>query len=268
VGHVVTYPWQPFGSVPTPVADRRDHSVNGALVEGYNTSAAVLRTKTDGHVAGGYVGGGVGNKSILGHWLSAPLLLSALVSIEFTVLRITPEATFLPPLTNGYAVNVLPYANLVVDLGPPIYGPGSGGVVILVFGDVNNTLLLGAYSVPGVNQHRCIWTAGAPGSGVLAVLGKGMFVSPSPPGALFVPASQAAPAIYLAASWQAFAFDVAAIAAAYPAATILNAFSGDGGLPLAPTITSGVMMMMIGSSGSKTQNAVQVLDWKLNGVSI
>ena len=247
---------------------RRDHSVNGALVEGYDTARPVLRTKTDGHVVGAYTGLGLGNKAIIGHFLPAPMLLSALVSVDITVERITPEATFLPPITNGYAINVLPYLNLVVDLGPVgIIGPGSGGIAILVFGDVNNVLLLGAYSVPGVNQHRCLWTAGDPGSGVLVVNGAGMFVSPSPAGALFVPASQNAPLIYLAASWQNFAFDVAAIVAAYPGAMIVNAYSADNGLPKSPTITSGVMAM-IGSSSLTTQNAVRVLDWQLNGVSI
>jgi hypothetical protein len=108
-------------------------------VDAFSSGSAILRTKTDGHVAGGYAGGGVGNKSILGHFLAAPLPLASLVSIEFTVLRITPEATFIPPLTNGYAVNVLPYANLVVELVP-----GSGVYSIFVFGDVNNTLLPGA----------------------------------------------------------------------------------------------------------------------------
>jgi hypothetical protein len=249
-------------------AARRDHSVNGALVDAFSSGSAILRTKTDGHVAGGYAGGGVGNKSILGHFLAAPLPLASLVSIEFTVLRITPEATFIPPLTNGYAVNVLPYANLVVELVP-----GSGVYSIFVFGDVNNTLLLGAYSVPGADQHRCVWTAASPGSGVLVVNFKGMatFVPGPTCNAILVgPAAQGVTPVIgvtTAAAWQAAAYSIAQILAVYPLAQIVNAFSGDGGLPLTPTITSGVMMM-IGSSGAKAQNAVQLLDWKLNGVPI
>jgi hypothetical protein len=261
VGHVVTFPWQPFGSVPTPVPDRRDHSVNGANVDGFGTSAAILRTKTDQHTAGAYAGGGVGNKSILGHFLAAPLALSALVSIEYTVELLTPEQTLL-------AVNTVPYMNLVVELVP-----GSGIYSVFVFGDVNNVLLLGAYSTPALNQRKCVWTAASPGSGVLVVNYKGMvtFVPGPTANAILVgpPAQGVVPVIgvTVASGYQSSAYSIAQILAVYPLAQIVNAFSGDGGLPKTPNITSGVLLI-IGSSASSLQNAVKVLDWKLNGLGI
>lgn len=247
----------------TMVDNRRDHSVNGARVDLFNTTQAILRTMTNSNPLGGYAGGGVGNKAILGHFLTAPLLLSALVSIDFTVLRITPEET---PL----AVNSLPYANLVIELDPV----GAPGVYsIFVFGDVNNPLLLGAYSVPGLNQHRCLWTAASPGSGVLVVNFKGILTfvpGPTANAILVGPAAQGLNPIIgvtLASAWQTAAYSIAQIVAVYPLARIVNAFSADGGLPKSPTVTSGVMMI-IGSSSNSLQNAVQVLDWKLNGLSI
>jgi hypothetical protein len=204
---------------------------------------------------------GVGNKSILGHFLAAPLLLSALVSVEYTVELLTPEQRLL-------AVNTVPYGNLVVELVP-----GSGIYSIFVFGDVNNALLLGAYSTPALNQRKCVWTAASLGSGVLVVNYKGMvtFVPGPTANAILVPAPAqgVVPVIgvTIASGYQATAYSIAQILAVYPLARIVNAFSADGGLPKTPNITSGVMMI-IGSSSNSLQNAVRVLDWKLNGLDI
>ncbi len=240
------------GSGLTMIDNRRDHSVNGARVDLFNTTQAILRTMTNSNPAGGFAGGGTGNKAILGHFLPAPMPLGALVSVEFTVLRLTPEQTAL-------GVNSLPYINLVVELSP-------GLIVVMVFADVNNPLLLGAYSTPAPNQHRCVWTAASPGSGIMVVNDEGMATFPIPPGPILVPVSQG-PAQTVAAAWMSHAYTLASIVAAYPGAMILNVYTADGGLPKSPTITSGVMMI-IGSSTNSLQNAVQVLDWKLNGLSI
>lgn len=68
------------------------------------------------------------------------------------------------------------YMNLVVELVA-----GSGVYSIFDFADVNNPLLLGVYSTPGPNLHRCVWTAGAPSSGVMVVNDQGMATFPIPP---------------------------------------------------------------------------------------
>lgn len=242
---------------------RRDHSVNGALVDGLYTSTPILRTKTDQHTAGAYAGGGTGNKAILGSRVAAPVLLSALVSIEFTVEFLTPEQL---PL----AVNTTPYMNLVVELDPA----GAPGVyTIFVFGDVLNPLNQGTYSVPGPDQHKCVWTPGG-GNDVLVVNMRGMstFLAIAPftcTANLVLPSQGPAPVIgvTLANTWQSRAYSIAGIVAVYPAARIVNAYSGDGGLPKSPNITAG-LLLIAGSSANTLQNAVRVLDWRLNGASI
>lgn len=244
--------------VDVDVPGRRDHSVNGASVDRFYTNLPILRTKTDTHPTGSYAGGGLGNKAILGHNFASPLLLSALVSIEFTAELLTPEQV---PLT----VNTKPYANIVVEMDP-IGDPGNYS--ILLFGDTGSPLLLGVYSTPALNQHKCVWTAALAGSGVQVVnLKKMIGASPAPPGAVFVAASQGPVPPYISGSWPSWAYSIAGIVATYPLARIVNAYTADGGLPKSPNITSG-LMLVIGSSSNSIQNAVRILDWKLNGDAI
>jgi hypothetical protein len=263
----MTFPrWFPnfgSGSGLTPVADRRDHSVNGASVDLFNTTSALLRTKTDQHTAGAYAGGGTGNKAILGHFLSAPMLLSDLVSIEWLAELLQPEA--LGP-------NTIPYANLVVEMDP-VGDPANYSILSL--GDIDSViahgLSLGVFSSPTSTQRRLVWTAGSPTSNVQVVLLKKMIgASPAPPGAIEVAAVQGPavpPGAYTTASWMTWAYSIPAIVARYPSARIVNAYTADGGLPKSPTIVSG-LLLIIGSSGNTIQNAVRVLDWQLNGAPI
>lgn len=245
----------PGGGGPGFVPNRRDHSVNGASVDLFDLGMlATLRTKTDQHGPGAYTGPGAGNKAILGHFLPAPMPLADLVEIVFTVERLTPEATAL-------SGNTLPYGNLVVELVP-----ASAIYSLLVFGAVGNPLLLGVYSTPTPTQHRCVWTAALPTSGVLVVRDKGMATFPIPPGPIIVPVSQG-PAQTVPGAWQTHAYSVAGILGAYPAAQIVNAYSADNGMPQLPTVTSGVMMI-IGDSLNVAANAVRVVEWTLNGEPI
>ncbi len=238
------------------VPDRRDHSVNGASVESHTTPNPILKTHADVNPAGSYNGGGAGNKAILGHFFSAPLLLSALASVEWTVELLAPESVPIGP-------NVRPYGNLVVEMDP-IGAPGVYS--ILLIGDVANPLPLGTYSVPKPNQFRCVWSAAADQT-IVVLLSKMITSSPAPPGTILVaPASGPAPPL-VSGSWPSWSFTIASIVAVYPLARIVNAASGDGGLPKSPTITGG-LMLICGSSGNFVQNAVRVLDWKLNASPI
>lgn len=78
------------------VPDRRNHAVNGASVEDFTAVAGsagpVLRTNTQVNAAGGFNGGGTGNKAMLGHWFTAPLPLGALASLQVDYEQLTPEA--------------------------------------------------------------------------------------------------------------------------------------------------------------------------------
>lgn len=236
---------------PDDLLDRRDHSVNGAWVDAWNRPAPepIFRQQTNRNPAGGYTGLGVGNKAILGHRVAAPLPLAALVSIEYTVTRLQPEAV---------GVNLIPYANLIVELAP------AGPIVVLVFGDVASPLILGTYSSPGPNQTTVAWSAAA--DGVLVVLDEGMCVFPNPPGPVLVPVSQGPIQGPTAGSWQSHAYSIAGILAVYPGAQIVNADPVDGGLPSA-TILAGVLLCT-GSSTNFVQSATRLNAWTLNGAPI
>lgn len=251
----MAYPETAYGESAglIPVPRRRDHSVNGGFVEYWNTTSPILRTNTDVNAPGAFNGGGIGNKAILGHFLDAPLPLGLLASLDYTTLALTPEVVG-PP-------NIIPYFNLVVELDP-IGDPGN--LSILVGGDVNNPLNLGAYSTPAVDRHRTLWTPGA--NFLMCVLDKKLCTFPNPPGPVIVPTSQGGPQGPTSATWQAHDYSIANILATYPNARIVNGSTLDGGMPKT-TVTAGIMLI-IGSSGGFTQNLVQLLEWKLNGVSI
>ena len=230
-------------------------------------SGPIFRSQTNANPAGGFTGGGTGNKGILGHFLGAAMPLGSLASVSWTVTNLQPEGPAGPGIP-------LPYANLIVDLGVPVVPPfAPGGIVILVFGDILApplALSLGTFSFPGPNQIKCVWTAAT--DGVLTVVGKGMAVFPDPPGPTIVPSPDGVqptgnvpPGI-----WQNYSRSIAAILAAYPAAVVLNANPLDGGMPggTAPgTIMSGVLLAA-GDSSNQRQHAARLNAWTLNGIAI
>lgn len=233
------------------VPQRRDHSVNGASAENWRNPSPILRTSTDNNPAGSYTGGGIGNKAILGHFLDAPLLLSAIVSIEWEQESLTPEAT---------GANIIPYGNLIVELDPV----GNPGVYsILVFGNAASALNLGTYTTPAPGVTKVVWTPATNFASV--VVDKGMAILPNPPGPVFVPVAQG-PAQSMPGAWPGHAYRISDILAVYPNARVVNANPADGGMP-ALTVIAGVLLVL-GDSGNKVQNAVQIRNWKLNGAAI
>jgi hypothetical protein len=71
----------------------------------------------------------------------------------------------------------------------------------------------------------------------------------------------------LPGTWPSNSYDLAAITGAYPAASLVEASSADGGLPKAPNKTPPILLVSGGSTNT-TIRAVQVYDVKLNGVPI
>lgn len=246
-GDVVT-----LGSLLAGLASRREHSVNGARVdEVRNPTGFILRTSANNNVAGSFTGGGIGNKAIAGHFLGAPLLLSALVSIEWIQDVLVPEAT---------GAVIRPFANLIVELDPA----GAPGVYsIFVLGDVSSALNLGTYTVLGPTRTQVQWTAAA--NFVNVVVDKGMVIFPNPPGPVLVPVAQG-PIQSVPNAWPAHAYRISDILAVYPNARIVDANPADGGMP-ANTIVSG-LTLILGDSNNKVQNAMQITAWKLNGAAI
>ena len=252
--------WQASGGGGggTIISSRRNHAVNGASVEDYGAGfplGPIMRTNTQPNAVGGFNGGGTGNKSILGHWLDAPLLLSAFASMQLDYERLTPEIT---------GANIVPYLNAIVELDPVNF---PGVLSVLSFGDPADVVLnTGTFSTIGVNLYRTVWTPGA--NGIQVVSDKGMGPpSPAPPSPLAgpptVPIFQgiAPPSL-----WTNHNYHLADILTAYPAARIVNGASGDGGLPK-NTPTAGVLVNL-GDSGNLAQNAIRINAWTLNGVSL
>lgn len=243
----VGFPGLAAAPAPADVPDRRDHSVNGAWVDGWNQTGSIFRTQTNTNPIGGYTGTGTGNKAILGHFLPAPLALAALAALSWTTTDLQPEG----PAGSGIPV---PYGNLVVELAP-------GLVAILVVGDSPTT---GTFTPLSATQTRVDWTPG--GNLVRVVNGKGMALFPNPPGPVFVPTTPPLPVQPSAAAWTGFAYAIADILAFYPGATILNVDPLDGGEP-ALTILSGVTLCA-GDSANHRQHAIRLDAWSLNGSAI
>lgn len=253
------------------VANRRDHSVNGAMVEFYRSAATplggpLMRMQTNRNVVGGYTGGGLGNKAILGHFLPAPgfMLLSDLVSVEYTSEKLTPEAV---------GVNLIPFGNLMVDLTP---GSPIPLIVVMVFGDVGNAVPTGIFTTPAPNQTKVVWmpqTAGPTAGGNLALVVNFEGMSGPPAAGLWpviVPKSFGPPGdptgLGGGSAWPGSGYRFADILAVYPLARIVNVDPLDGGLPAA-TIMSGITLNT-GSSANFVQNVAEILDWKVNGVAV
>ena len=246
--------------------DRRDHSVNGSLVDGFDGATPVLRTKTDAHPAGGYNGGGVGNKAILGFFAKGAMPLSALQSLAFVVEQLTPEA--------GLVGNVIPYMNVIVELDPQ--GPHAGVYSILSMMSREFPLLnLGSF-VDAAPIYSVSWDAQLHFCQVVS--DRGLFRTSLPlpvwdppfplagPPGQFVPPSVGVGGDPPPGSWTSRSYSLGQILGFYPLAQVVNASSLDGGMPKT-TITSG-LALVLGDSANVKQNACRLLSWKLNGADI
>lgn len=244
--------------------DRRDYSVNGARVDEFASYPPILRISTQRNPAGAFVGGGLGNKAILGH--ATPTLgvpLDELLGLAWTSYDLSPEGT---PIVSG---NEWPYVNLVVELGPQTIAPPAYS--ILSIAPTQFPLLnVGVESING-RERAIVWDALL--NNVQVVLDRGMYetppfvLPPGPwpaglPGAGYIPAAvgpgSGNPPV---GSWTSRSYTLSDITKTWPNARIINAYPADGGLPAATPVTG--FLLVIGDSANLAL-AIRRLDlWTL-----
>jgi hypothetical protein len=244
-----TYPSRSTGAASDfAYQNRVDCSVNSAHVESTYASLPVLHAQSGGNTAGGYNGGGTGNKCILGFRAGNGLPLGSLSSIEWTWLDLNPATSGLPV-----------YANVVIALNGPL---GSAPYKIGVIDPTTLPALNNGTTVLNPNGSRTTTWLGA-SMNLLIVNGLASpgfavgppFVAPTVPGAP------------LPGGWPSNSYSLAAILAAYPGATLAEASTLDGGLPKAPNKTP-PFMLVTGDSTNQIIRAFQLSDVRFNGALV
>lgn len=244
-----TYPSRSTGAASDfAFQNRVDCSVNSAHVESPYTAMPVLHAQSGGNTAGGYNGGGTGNKTILGYRVGNGLPLGSLVSLEWTWLDLNPATSGLPVYANlVIALNGLvgsaPYKIAVIDpASAPVLNNGAtvtnldGSFTTTWLGASMNLLIVNGLASPG-------FAVGPP------------FVTPTVIGAP------------LPGGWPSNSYSLADILAAYPAATLIEASSLDGGLPKAPNKTP-PFLLVTGDSTNQIIRAFRLSDVKFNGALV
>jgi len=248
-------PNPPFGGGGGPAftfPNRIDCSVNSGSVESPYSDTPVLHAQSGGHVAGGYNGGGVGNKSILGFIVGNFLPLAALTSIVWTWKDLNSP-------TPGLNV----YANLVCDIN----GDGSAYKILVVDPSSLPILNNGTTVTNGDGSKTTTFLAAS--MNVLVV--QGLPVPPLPPGGPGFIAPDEPPALIppygLPGGWPGVSYKISTILAAYPAARLAIASSGDGGMPKAPNKTP-PFMLVTGDSTNQLIRAFRLSNVTFNGVAV
>lgn len=222
--------------------DRGDFSVNKASVENAWSAQPVIKTQTGVNTAGGFNGGGTGNKSILGINAGVDLLLSLLTSIAFTW----------RPLVPYNPTPFKPYVNLIVELG----APAPPGFKILVI-DPSALASLNTHTTinNGDGTFTTTWNATANNIQVVNDV-------PGYPPGVPVPAVNLVPG----GSWLNRSYTLASIASAYPLAALRRVSSLDGGLPVA-TVTP-PFLIVGGDSGNNRIQAWELSSIAFNGAAV
>lgn len=231
-------------------SNRYDLSVNDGRVDAAQTASPVMITNTSLNNPGGFNGGGTGNKAILGFKGHAGLPLGQLKTLSF-------EWEIVAPLEPSLLF-AAPYVSIVLELAPAQYkiltiDPGSPG------------LNLGTLTTIGTDRYRFEHVAVADQNYVQVV---NAFTAqiPVPP----VPAMPiVSPPVPIAAgtgpSWPSASFRYSDILASFPGATLVDVFTGDGGLPSRQTITPS-LMMILGDSGFRQVRYIRMGNVMLNGI--
>ncbi len=264
---------------PTAHPNRYDLSVNEARVEGAQSSTPIIVTGTTLNTAGAYTGGGTGNKAILGFKGHSGLALGAITSISW-------EWENVAPMEPG-TLHLHPYMNLVLQMDPSPNAPLVPAYKILAIDPTYQALFpamnMGTLTslgpnkwrfdhVPGVNFVQVVNAfstqapAGIvpamplvcdPATGLLPVPiagGSGAFLPPPPPA--IVPTT-----------WPSYTFSYPGILAAFPAAQLIDIYTGDGGLPGPSGVATPTpsMMLVVGDSSFRRQRYIKVTSVKING---
>jgi len=229
--------------------ERVDCSVNCAYVEGPYSANPVLHSRSGGNTAGGFNGGGLGNKTMLGYRVGNGLSLSQVVSVEYTWRNLNPGTSGLPV-----------YANFVIDVN----GNGTAYKIAVIDPAAAPGLNLCTTVTNADGSFTTTWLAAS--NNVLLV--NGLLNPPLPPGGPgFVPPT--IPGAPLPGGWPSNSYSFASILApgAYPNAKLAEAASGDGGLPKSPNKTP-ALMLITGDSINQIIRAFRLSDVKFNGVAI
>ena len=249
--NATTQSWEPGpgGGASFAFPARVDCSVNAARVAELYSPAPVLHTQSALPVAGGFNGGGTGNKAIVGYRVGNLLPLGALVGFSWTWLDLNPATPGLPASV---------YANLVLDVN----GNGTAYKIGVVDPASLPVLNQGTTIVNGDGSKTSTWLAAS--NNLLIVLG--LPVPPLPPGGPgFVPPTVAgAP---LPGGWPSNSYSVPDILAAYPACRLAEASTLDGGLPKGPNTTP-AFMLIAGDSGNHAIKAQRLTGVTFNGALV
>lgn len=213
---------------------RGDFSVNKARVENAWSATPTIQTQTGVNTAGGFNGGGTGNKSILGIDAGVNLPLASLLSLSYTWRPLVPFVT----------TPFKPYVNLICELG----APAPAGFKILV---------IDPSTVPALDTHATVnngdgtfTTTWDQATNLIQVVNDTPIYPPGTP----------PPVVDLGGTWLNRSYSLAAIAAAYPLAALRRVSSLDGGLPVA-TVTP-PFLIVGGDSGNN-----RILAWQLSAIS-
>jgi hypothetical protein len=189
----------------------------------------------------------VGNKAIRGVFGFAGMPLAALLSVEFEWTNVDgPGGPFYLPPT-GVTV-VTPYINLIVD-----FGGGDLRVVALLVDQLNPAVVadVGSY----VNAANVLTYSWASTMGVLIVN-----APPNPvPGGV-------APTVNVGPSWLDRTYSWAALVAANPLATLVDADPADGGFPAGVVMPA--VLLVSGDSGNLTRSGKRIAYLEVNGLPV
>jgi hypothetical protein len=233
---------------------RLDVSVNGANVDNAQSHAAVMTTRTNVNAAGGFNGGGTGNKAMLGVQGLHHMPLAALVSLAFQWKELEAE------LPNPLALRV--YANVLIEPDPV----GFPGVFkVLVFSDALVPIVTMDTTSIGAGSWLETWPTAAGPARVQCV---NPAQPPGPPVSVWTSPGPGVPyAVATANIWQAQSFDLADVLAAYPNARLADCASGDGGLPKSPSTTP-ALLLIVGDSNNHALVSRLVQAIEVNGGAV
>jgi len=228
-----------------------DYSVNAAAVDVLADGSNNLRTGARVNLAGGFTGGGTGNKSIRGVLGFSGTPLGNLTDLAYVWENVVgPGGPFFNP-PGGPAVQT-PYANVLVDFDPN--GVGDIRVLVMLDDSLNAliTAAIGTYTNPGgLNTLTYAWDSTMD---VLIVLAPPNLV----PGGVL-------PNVSVGALWLENSYSFAALVAANPDAILLDVYPADGGLPAGAVMPS--VLVASGDSGNVTRSGKRLTSLTVNGAS-
>jgi hypothetical protein len=233
-----------------------DCSVNSARVQPHCSGVGITLTTTARvNEAGAFQGGGSGNKAIYGACGLDLLLLAALQHLLIVWQNQAGPAG--PHVEPAQTLTVAtPYLNLLVDLNAADAPAGADIRVLVCCCDQLSPAIseaIGVTSNDGSNRLTVRWQAGT--HGVLIVGYDGS----NAPGGI-------SPVLSNGSSWMENVFSLADLLVACPQARLVDAISGDGGLPAAERTPA--LLLCSGDSGYQEAQSKWVERLEINGRSL